>query len=171
MKKPLADSEMTVKSSNKSSATQAPESDLTAHTIAIEGIDEPVINTYFTTLNAGDFQATSQLFASEGVLQPPFEESIVGPEAIAAYLEREAKGFLLKPRQGLEHPGEKESTEIEVIGVVQTPWFSVNVRWSFTLTPEKTLLAVKVKLLAAMQDLLQMRSGKQPGADIDRQEA
>lgn len=128
--------------------------------ISIEGINEPIISTYFKTLNAGDFQATSQLFTSEGVLHPPFEDTIVGPEAIAAYLEKEAKGFLLQPRQGIERPGEDGTTEIEVIGTVQTPWFSVNVRWLFALSAEKRLLRVKVKLLAAMQDLLNLRSSK-----------
>lgn len=128
--------------------------------IVIDGVKEPTIARYFKTLNAEDFEATSQLFAPEGVLQPPFEDTIVGPEAIAAYLKKEAKGFRLQPQQGVSHFGEDGNTEIEVVGLVQTPWFSVNVRWLFSLNAEKALLKVKVKLLAAMQDLLQLRSNK-----------
>ena len=41
---------------------------------------------YFETMNAGDFEPTAAMFAGDGVLNAPFEEPIVGREAIAPYL-------------------------------------------------------------------------------------
>lgn len=124
---------------------------------ASQSIDHPVISQYFETLNAGAFEATRQLFAADGVLQPPFEAPIVGPEAIAAYLEAEAKGFILQPQQATKDLLEDGGTEFQVVGRVQTPVFSVNVAWLFILNPHQEILLAKIKLLASLQELVKFR--------------
>jgi len=125
--------------------------------LMIAGIDEPTIQVYFAALNSGKFQQVSQLFAVDGALQPPFEEMVVGREAIAAYLEREAKGFLLQPQSGTSTALDNGCTEFEVLGKVQTPWFLVNVCWTFILSPTQEIFLVKVKLLASLKELLPLR--------------
>jgi hypothetical protein len=123
----------------------------------IAGINHPVILRYFETLNNGEFQATSQLFASDGALQPPFESDVIGPEAIAAYLEQEAKGFILEPQHGVSTTLDNGCAEFLIGGKVHTPWFSVNVSWQFILSPAQEIFITKVKLLAAFQELIHLR--------------
>lgn len=123
-----------------------------------QSIDHPVITQYFESLNAGAFEATGQLFAADGALQPPFEEPIVGPAAIAAYLEAEAQGFILQPQQATTELREDGCTELQVVGRVQTPMFSVNVAWLFILNPDQEILLIKIKLLASLQELVKFRS-------------
>jgi hypothetical protein len=120
-------------------------------------VNEPVILRYFETLNEGAFQATGQLFAVDGEMQPPFEQAVVGTDAIASYLQAEAKGFSLQPREGTVKLLDSGYTEIEVAGKVQTPLFSVNVSWLFLVDSEEKLLLAKIKLLASPQDLLSLR--------------
>lgn len=124
---------------------------------AIEGVTEPVIARYFETLNAGEFEATSALFAAEGKLKPPFEEPVVGSEAIAAYLQAEANGMKLSPTKGTIETLEDGNTQIQVSGSVQTAFFIVNVGWLFILNPEREILHVTVKLLASLQELVNLR--------------
>jgi len=121
---------------------------------AIAGIDSRVILQYFETLNNGNFQATSQLFARDGALQPPFEADVIGPEAIEAYLEQEAKGFILEPKHGVCNPLDNGCTEYLIGGKVHTPWFSVNVSWLFILSPTQEIFIAKIKLLASLQELM-----------------
>ncbi|MDX2244500.1 MAG: ketosteroid isomerase family protein [Leptolyngbyaceae cyanobacterium bins.302] len=134
----------------------ARESDKEMALVTISGVEEPVLSQYFTALNAGEFEAVSQLFAVDGMLQPPFDEPLVGRDAIAAYLEREAQGFLLQPQSGTAAQ-QDDSIEYEILGKVQTPWFSVNVCWSFILSSTKEILLAKVKLLASLKELLPLR--------------
>ncbi len=122
----------------------------------IEEIDEPTIFHYFETLNVGNFEATSQLFAPEGMLQPPFEAMVIGSEAIAAYLHQEAKGFVLLPQQG-HRVLDSDDAEFLVVGRVQTPWFTVNVSWTFILNSNQQIVLAKVNLLASLQELMHMR--------------
>ncbi|MEP1060850.1 MULTISPECIES: ketosteroid isomerase family protein [Cyanophyceae] len=122
--------------------------------LTIAGISEPVILRYFETLNEEAFEATSQLFAVDGVMQPPFEQAIEGQAAIATYLQAEAKGLKLQPRQGVAQAVEDGCTTVEVSGKVQTPIFGVNVSWLFTLNENKELTFAKIKLLASPQELL-----------------
>jgi hypothetical protein len=128
---------------------------------AIEGIDQPTIFQYFETFNAEDFEATSQLFAPEGMLQPPFEAMVIGSEAIAAYLQQEAKGFVLLPQQGQSVLDSdvlnRDAAEFLVSGRVQTPWFTVNVAWTFVLNSSQQIVLTKVNLLASLQELMHMR--------------
>lgn len=125
--------------------------------LTIEGINEPVVLRYFQTLNAGDYQATAALFADMGAMHPPFEQPIEGPEAIATYLEAEAKGMQLLPRQGIAEPLDDGQTQFQVTGKVQTPLFGVNVTWIFILNSEREFLYAKIKLLASPQELLGLR--------------
>ncbi|MBD2055142.1 nuclear transport factor 2 family protein [Oculatella sp. FACHB-28] len=122
----------------------------------ISGISEPVIYHYFETLNSTDFQATAALFAIDGVMHPPFDEDQVGGEAIANYLQAEAKGMKFHPRQGIFETLE-DGTHYKITGKVQTPVFSVNVNWLFVLNAQSEILSVKIKLLASPQELLGMK--------------
>jgi hypothetical protein len=123
----------------------------------IVGIDQPVIERYFSTLNAGEFGATGHLFAQDGVLKPPFDPPCVGAAAIAAYLQAEARGFHLQPHQGTAEPLADGCTGYQVIGKVQTPLFTVNVAWQFVLNQEQKLVLAKIKLLASLQELTNYR--------------
>lgn len=127
------------------------------NSITIDGITEPIILNYFATLNGGEFRETAALFAENGALHAPFEPPIVGREAIATYLEAEAKGMKLLPREGIKETVEEDLQLVRVTGKVETPLFGVNVSWQFLLTPEDEILAVKVKLLASPQELLKLR--------------
>ena len=126
-------------------------------TIAIGDLHEPTIAKYFEAVNAGEFQTAAALFAVDGSLQAPFEQPIVGAEAIAAYLEAEAKGFELQPQQVTVQALEDSHTEYQVGGRVQTPLFSVNVGWRFLLNPHKEISFVRVKLLASLEELSKLR--------------
>lgn len=127
------------------------------NSLTIDGITEPVILNYFTTFNEGKFDETVTLFAENGALHAPFESPIVGREAIAAYLEAEAKGMKLLPREGIKETVEEDLQLVKVTGKVETPLFGVNVSWQFLLTPEDEILAAKIKLLASPQELLKLR--------------
>lgn len=124
--------------------------------LLIEGVTESVILDYFATMNAGDYQATSALFAESGSMQPPFEEPITGRSAIAHYLETEARGMQLAPKKGSAH-SENEQTNIQVTGKVQTAVFGVNVSWIFILNAQQEILFTRIKLLASPQELLNLR--------------
>jgi hypothetical protein len=133
--------------------------------LKIEGLSEPAIARYFETLNTGKFQATAALFANDGVMYPPFDDALVGREAIAAYLETEAKGMTLLPRQGIPQTLETGDIQYEITGKVQTPYFGVNVAWHFVLNPQSEIRSVRIKLLAALKELLEKRSfSLQPSA-------
>lgn len=125
--------------------------------VTIEGITEPAISGYFETLNAGEFAATAALFALDGSLKPPLEEAIVGPTAIAAYLEQEAKGMKLLPRQGGIEELAPAQRQVEVSGKVQTSMFSVNVLWTFILNNLDQIVLARIKLLASPRELLNLR--------------
>ncbi|WP_088892506.1 YybH family protein [Leptolyngbya ohadii] len=118
---------------------------------------EAIITKYFETFNAGDFAETAALFAEEGAMFPPFESAVVGPEAIAAYLRQEAQGMKIEVRQCVQETLETGITEVKVAGKVQTPLFGVNVTWMFGLNDRLELLAVRIKLLAALEDLLKLK--------------
>jgi hypothetical protein len=126
--------------------------------IKIAGITKPTVLRYFETLNAGDFDATANLFAEDGVLHAPFEEPIIGSSSIATYLKTEARGMQLEPQQGVSEILEDGNVEVQVSGRVQTSAFGINVAWLFLLNSNQKLLSVTVKLLASPQELLNLRS-------------
>ena len=125
--------------------------------IKIAGITKPTVQRYFETLNAGDFDATANLFAEDGVLHAPFEEPIIGSSSIATYLKTEARGMQLEPQQGVSEILEDGSVEVQVSGRVQTSAFGINVAWLFLLNSDQKILSVTVKLLASPQELLNLR--------------
>jgi len=125
--------------------------------LKIAGITKPAVLRYFETLNAGNFEATANLFAEDGVLHAPFEEPIIGKSSIATYLKTEARGMQLEPQQGISQILEDGLVEIQVSGRVQTSAFGVNVGWLFLLNSNQEILAVTVKLLASPQELLNLR--------------
>lgn len=126
-------------------------------TEVIVGITETTILQYFATLNAGEFTATAALFADDGAMNPPFESAIVGPEAIATYLQQEAQGIKASPRQGLEEVLEDGQIQVQVSGKAQTSWCGVNVLWLFTLNQQKQITYTQIKLLASPQELMALR--------------
>ncbi len=126
-------------------------------TIQIEGISHPTILQYFETLNAGEFAATSQLFAIEGAMKPPFEDLIVGRDAIAAYLQKEASGLIAMPSTGIFQETDQNCTEFQITGKVQMPMFGVNVTWFFTLDSNEQLTFTRIKLNASPQELAKLR--------------
>lgn len=121
--------------------------------------EEHTIAHYFETLNSGDFQTTASLFSEDGILYPPFESKIVGPEAIASYLNKEARGLQLFPKQIVREelssddtPG--NSSQYAVFGLVSTSLLSVNVKWMFVLNSAAKIISVEVKLMADLKELL-----------------
>jgi len=124
---------------------------------ALADLELPTVHRYFLTLNAGDFAATSALFSPEGWLKPPFDPPLVGPSAIAAYLEQEAQNMTLEPHRALVEPQADRGTQIQVRGKVHTALFGVNVAWLFLLNGEAQIDAVTIKLLASPQELLNLR--------------
>ncbi|MFP4692419.1 MAG: nuclear transport factor 2 family protein [Halothece sp.] len=126
--------------------------------LSIEGLDLPLVETYFQRLNAQDFQGVAQLFVSNGELHPPLEEPVIGSSAIAQYLQTEATGMKLFPQKGNEKLLEDGTTEVYLKGCVKTTLFNVNVAWQFLLNTEQDkLLAVAVKLLASWEELAQIQ--------------
>lgn len=125
--------------------------------IEIEGISHPTILRYFETLNAEEFEATSQLFAIDGAMQPPFEQPIIGREAIAAYLQKEALGITALPQAGISQTTDQNRIEFQITGKVQMPMFGVNVTWYFTLDANEQLMFTRIKLNASPQELMKLR--------------
>lgn len=128
--------------------------------ISISGISHPSILSYFATFNVGEFQATADLFAENGTLKPPFEDPVVGTQKIAGYLETEAKGMQLFPKEGIITPLEDGNKQFQVGGRVQTPWFGVNVSWLFVVNSAQEIVSATIKLLASPQELLKMRQSQ-----------
>lgn len=125
--------------------------------IEIEGITEPCILNYFTTLNAGEFLATAALFAEDGIMRPPFESDIVSPDAIATYLQQEAQGVKAYPSQAITENLENNQIQIQVTGKAQTSWCGVNAMWLFILNEHRKIVYTRIKLLASPQELLALR--------------
>ena len=120
-------------------------------------LTEPVITRYFETLNKGDFPETAKLFAIDGVLQPPFESPISGPEAIANNLQQEAREMILSPLSEALETTETGHTQARIKGKVKTTLFTVNVAWIFILNNQKEIISVEVKLLASLEELVSLR--------------
>ncbi len=132
--------------------------DSDAATLPIVDITTPTILSYFESFNAGDYEATSQQFATDATLHPPFESPVVGRDAIEHYLNAEAKGITAQPQQEtIGQVLEDGCTEIQVTGRVKTPWFGVGVSWLFTLNGQQEIVSLKLKLIASPQELLKLR--------------
>lgn len=129
--------------------------------ITIDGITEPIVLSYIEAMNADNFDAAVALFATDGALQPPFQKPIVGREAITAYMRAEAQGLNIMPQQGICEVQADGSKQLKVTGIVQTPWFGVNVgmniAWRFLLNPKGQIFFLAIDMLASPKELLSLR--------------
>jgi hypothetical protein len=119
---------------------------------------DSVAERYFEHFNQGNYAVVATLFDDEGCLCPPFEDAIVGPPAIAAYLAQEASGMqaiLKESRTQITDYGR----QIKVKGRVKTPLFTGNVQWMFDITTADQIQRAEIKLLASLQELLQFNRG------------
>jgi len=139
-----------------------PPKDMAERTLiaAILGVETPVILEYMDNLNANDFDALVQLFASDGALQPPFQRPIVGQDALLRFFREDCQNLTLLPERGTTELDEDGYTRIKVTGKVQTPWFGqdvgMNVAWRFLLNPENKIFFVAIDLLASAKELLNL---------------
>ncbi|PSR16533.1 nuclear transport factor 2 [filamentous cyanobacterium CCP3] len=117
------------------------------------------VDRYFVGFNAEEYRAVAALFEADGVLLAPFEEPIVGPEAIYIYLQAEAVNMQAIPVEVEEGPSPDGGRQVVVKGRVKTSLFAVNVRWTFALTADDTLQSAEIKLLASLQELMQIDRG------------
>lgn len=117
------------------------------------------VDRYFAGFNAEDYRAVAAVFEADGVLLAPFEEPIVGPEAIYVYLQAEAANMRAIPVEVEATPGPDDTQQVVVKGRVKTSLFSVSVRWTFVLTPDDALQSAEIKLLASLQELMQIDRG------------
>jgi hypothetical protein len=127
---------------------------------AIESINnncETVVDEYFSRLNDGDFAAVAELFSLQGLLCPPFEKTICGRDAIASYLESEAKDMTCLPKSRTVRRGSNGDILYQIEGNVTTSFFTVNVRWLIHLNSQKEITFLEVKLLNKLQDLVAFR--------------
>lgn len=129
--------------------------------VKIDGITEPAVLGYIEAMNADKFDAAIDLFTPDGALQPPFQKPIVGREAIAKYMREEAQGLNMMPQQGISEVLQDGSKQLKITGVVQTPWFGVNVgmniAWRFLINPQGKIFFVAIDMLASPQELLNLR--------------
>ncbi|MEA5450237.1 nuclear transport factor 2 family protein [Leptolyngbya sp. CCNP1308] len=120
------------------------------------------VDGYFAGFNAEDYRAVAALFEADGVLLAPFEEPIVGPEAVYTYLQAEAVSMRATPVEVEVESDEMTSDgtrRVVVKGRVKTLLFTVSVRWTFALTAADTIQAAEIKLMASLQELVQLDRG------------
>lgn len=120
-------------------------------------LEEETVRRYFETMNGGQFRDTAALFCEDGVLEAPLEETAVGQEAIATYLQAEAKGMKLQPKDVRIEPLEGDRLLVQVLGRVKTSLFGVSVGWQFVLNGERKIAVATVRLLASPQEMLNLR--------------
>ncbi len=118
--------------------------------------EELAIQSYFATLNQGQFELTAALFSDQGQLVPPFDSPVIGSPAIADYLKQEATDMKFQPRSATSKVLSNGQTDVEVRGQVSTSLFKVNVVWNFLLSSQGKIDLVKVNLIASMQELLRI---------------
>jgi hypothetical protein len=131
-------------------ATQTPEAKLQLAVVS------QVVDRYFSRFNAEDYDQVADLFAEAGVLLAPFEEPIVGSEAISTYLKAEARAMKATPGEAEATINPDGTQQIIVKGRVKTLLFSVNVRWTFVLKATDNIQSAEIKLLASLQELMQL---------------
>ena len=123
------------------------------------GTVSSAVDGYFTGFNAEDYHAVAALFAADGVLLAPFEEPIVGAEAIYTYLEAEAVAMRATPVEVETEVDADGIQRVVVRGRVKTLLFTVAVRWTFVLTAVDTIQSAEIKLMASLQELMQLDRG------------
>jgi len=119
-----------------------------------DDISETVIDDYFSRLNDGEFVGVAELFSVRGILCPPFGKPICGRDAIARYLQTEAKGMESLPKSGIVRNGNDGDILYQIEGNVKTSFFTVNVNWLIHLNVQKEIELLEVRLLEKLQDLI-----------------
>jgi ketosteroid isomerase-like protein len=120
---------------------------------------EAVIDQYFEGFNQENYGEVAALFCDRGLLLPPFEAEIIGPQAIAHYLQQEAQGMRAIPLERQVELLDQGDHQVTVKGRVKTTLFTVNVQWLFLLDPTGAIQRAEIKLLASLQELLQFNRG------------
>jgi hypothetical protein len=77
-----------------------------------------------------------------------------GRNAIAKYLEKEAKGIEFCPAYGKMIISNSTYIQYQIQGKVKTPQFTVNVNWLIQLNLIKEIILIEVKLVASLIELL-----------------
>ncbi|MBW4482490.1 MAG: nuclear transport factor 2 family protein [Tildeniella torsiva UHER 1998/13D] len=135
-------------------ATRTAEAPLALKTVS------SAVDGYFAGFNAEDYRAVAALFEADGVLLAPFEEPIVGPEAVYTYLQAEAVSMRAKPVEVESDDMASDGIRRVVVkGRVKTLLFTVSVRWTFALTAADTIQSAEIKLVASLQELMQLDRG------------
>lgn len=117
-------------------------------------IEIETVQQYFETFNAAQFEATAGLFAIDAIMHAPFKTEVAGRDAIAQYLQTEAKGMQATPQDVVI---QDDQTQIQVTGYAKYAGFKVNIVWTFHLNPAQEITDVYIKLVASAQELLKMR--------------
>lgn len=134
-------------------ATRTAEAPLALSTVS------SAVDGYFAGFNAEDYRAIAVLFEADGVLLAPFEEPIVGAEAIYTYLQAEAVSMRATPVEVETAINPDGTRRVVVKGHVKTLLFTVSVRWTFDLTVADTIQTAEIKLMASLQELMQLDRG------------
>ena len=119
-----------------------------------------VVNHYFTQFNQGEYRLVADLFAADGRLLPPFESPVVGRDAIATYLIKEADGMVVDHVSITAQVLKGDRLHVKVRGRVTALVFNVNVAWQFQINSQSEIEQVRVDLLASLEDLLGLRPEK-----------
>jgi hypothetical protein len=126
--------------------------------VSIANVSNTTVLSYMNLLNANDFDALIELFLPDGALQPPFQQPIIGKEAVLRFFKEDCQNLKLIPDQGVTEPADDGFTQIKVTGKVQTPWFGagvgMNVAWRFLLNPQNKIFFVAIDLLASPKELV-----------------
>lgn len=135
-------------------ATRTAEAPLALKTVS------SAVDGYFAGFNTEDYRAVAALFEDDGILLAPFEEPIVGAEAIYTYLQAEAVSMRATPVDiESDEINSDGSRRVVVKGRVKTLLFTVSVRWTFALTAADTIQMTEIKLIASLQELMQLDRG------------
>lgn len=81
----------------------------------------------------------------------------MGPNAIHAYLKREAAGMEAIPQETSTQVLAEGQQQVTVRGRVKAMVFVVNAAWVFDLDEQGNIRQVEVKLLASLQELFTIR--------------
>jgi Domain of unknown function (DUF4440) len=120
-------------------------------------IKNSIVGQYFQTLSNGDFEAAANLFSTDGVMYPPFHPPVEGRDVIANYFQEEAQGINLVPTDYSVEILDSGEVVHHVLGKVQTSLLKVNASWQIVLDEETQIQSAKVKLLASLKELMNLR--------------
>ena len=76
----------------------------------------------------------------------------------------EAKGMRATPMEAEVTSLDHGHRQVVVKGRVKALVFKVNVQWTFTLSDEEMILDAQIKLLASLQELMQINRGEKSQA-------